>query len=221
MKLKEMVQIEACFFLILMFCLQLSADSKSGNDQLLEISLTFKGPVYQGDYYSGYLPATDWVIWIEDDQHRYIKTLYVSKGVVTVGEYGAHEHHLGTWKEHAQIDINGTAPKGSEFIPELFDGITAASVYFTSGNDTTITVTWDFTDSDGKTVPQGTYYFCAEVAGIEKNKSNTPDEYVVAKIINEFSYGSVIYENGEIIQGKPTANIKRLSARMANMSIAK
>jgi hypothetical protein len=176
----------------------------------LKIDLQFKGPTYSGTAYTGYLPLTDWVLWIENENGSFVKTLKVNVGAVTAKTTGACEHHLPTWKTIAGISIPGTG-NSTKVIPAQFDGITGASFNFSKlGKDTTISVIWDLTDEKGYAIQSGKYYYCAEVSNINKNKNDT-----TCQINNEFTKGIFYYENAGVTDpASPTTNILSLKANI-------
>lgn len=182
------------------------------NPTSMTISLQYKGPVFQGNYYSGYLPKTDYAIWITDANNQFIRTLQVNKGAVKIGKYGAHAWHLPTWLSHTNDSIKDIPDVDS--IPPRFDGITAASHAFDAIEPTTTTsAIWDFKDASGKLVADGIYNYHVEAANIKKDSTGT--------IINGVDYelsvnpdhvsGSVTYPAGVVINGNTTVNILSFS----------
>lgn len=176
--------------------------------QKLRIRLTLSGPIYQGTFYSGYLPRTDYAIWIEDQNRNYVKTLQITKSVVSVGDY-SHVDHLPTWMSKSGItyeklqEETGNQPG----IAPSFEGITSASPYFPSEDTTqTFFAEWAFTDGSGKAVSSGIYYFCAESANITKNEATA---YTIQA---ESTFGSVDLGKGKIQPATPTTHIRELSA---------
>jgi len=81
---------------------------------------------------------------------------------------------------------------------------------FDGSLNSTVTAIWDFTDKDGNTVPEGTYYFCAEAANIEKDSANNPQGYTLS-VLSETAAGTVSYPSGITVDGSPTANIVSLT----------
>ncbi len=181
------------------------------NYECLSIALRCDGPEYEGTYYTGYYPSTDWVIWIEDENGNFIKTINVSKGIVKIGKYGASTHHVPTWETSGNIKIEGTVADDSlAYVPTEFDGLTAASTNLTYLADTTIIATWDLTDADGNDVPDGTYYFCTETANLIKN--GTSPEFVVPTIVSETTKGKVVTSSGKVTSALATEHIINFSA---------
>jgi hypothetical protein len=192
--------------------------SSSAGDKLLHISLRIAGPRAQGTCYTPpVLPKTDYAIWIQDASGNFVKTLAVNTGAVEKSTYGYHTWHLPNWKAaagatdsalNADLDPNNAADK----IPQMFDGITGASVLLSDQlPDTTITAAWDLTDKNGQKVAGGTYYFMAEASNIDKNGVPPCTTYTTAAITDS-AKGSAIVPNGTITPGTPTANILGLTA---------
>ena len=197
-----------CVFITLicsMLFVTCKAPSSSDDDKKLTVSLTFKGPRYQGNFYSGFLPSTDWAVWIANSSNQHIKTLKINEGVVKVGSEGSHPDHLPAWLACTGDSINDIPDADS--IPDRFDGITAASYLLDDFNpDETVTASWDFTDANGTTVPEDTYYFYAEVGNIQKDSADNADGYTYS-VLHENTAGTVTYPSGATVDGTPTTNI--------------
>lgn len=179
--------------------------SSSGDEKQLTVSLTFKGPRYQGNFYSGFLPSSDMAIWVTNSSNHYIKTLKINVGAVKIGEHGSHTGHLPAWLTCTGDSI--TESPDADSIPERYDGITGASYQLDEHNpDETVTATWDFTDTSGATVPEDTYYFYAEVANIQKDSSDNDAGYTYS-IRSESTSGTVTYPSGATVDATPTTNI--------------
>ncbi len=196
-------------YAVLCLTMFLSCDSPTSEDdsKQLHITLAYKGPVYKGNYYSpDYLPSTDWAVWIADASNRYIKTLKINIGVAKlIIDSASRANHLPAWLDCTGDSINDSPDQGP--VPERFDGITAASFLFDQWlADTTVTIPWDFTDTSGTTVPEGTYYYWAEVANMEKDSASNTEGYIM-NLISETATGSVQYPSGVTTSGSSTANI--------------
>ncbi len=173
----------------------------------IRIQLTLNGPIYQGTFYSGYLPRTDYAIWIEDQNRQYVKTLRITRSVVSVGDY-SHVDHLPTWVSKSGITYDKLLEEtgNQPGVAPSFEGVTSASPYFPSEDSTqTFVVEWDFTDSHGNAVSPGTYYFCAETANITKNEASS---YTIQA---ETTSGSIDLKKNQIIPASPTAHIRELT----------
>ena len=174
------------------------------------ITAHITGPLYQGNFYKGYLPITDFVVWIEDENSRYIKTLQVSKGAVNVASSGVHAEHLPIWAKSANVKCDLKVAKDSlAYILPEFDGLTSASLKVKLSKDTIMSIKWDFTDAKGNPVPEGTYYYCIESSNIKKDSSATPGTIPVT-ILSESTRGKIVTRQRMTTDGVPTNNIKTL-----------
>ena len=120
----------------------------------MTVAFQCTGPVFSGtaDAGSPYKPQTDWVIWIEDADSHYVKTIKVSAGAVTFNAYGhTGGYHLPVWAKSSNEDTLPQYPGGN--VLAGFDALTSASLNFAKMKDTLITSTWDFTDTNGIPVP--------------------------------------------------------------------
>lgn len=194
-------------------------------DSALTIQMRIDGPVYTGNAYSvaeGVLPPTDYVLWIEDAARKVIRTLRVTRDLVTIQNGASRLFHTPIWAEATrQTDSTLRASLGSNAAgtPTAYDGITAASVAINNAavgdiygvDDTTIVISWDLRDSAGTQVPVGEYYFCAEVANIhvDTTAQGTHGPVIVS---NECGCGVVQTATGTIVASPPTAHILDLSA---------
>jgi flagellar hook assembly protein FlgD len=171
--------------------------------------------LYKGNFYKGYKPITDFAVWIEDENHNYIKTLQISKGAVNVVSTGVHAEHLPTWLKSSKVktDLKVANDSLAYVLPE-FDGVTSASLKVSATKDTTIGLTWNFTDVSGKSVPEGTYYYCIEVSNIKKDSSAAPGDIPVT-ILSESTRGTIITRQRISSDGVSTNNIKSLKIAVA------
>lgn len=204
-----------CMIVLLVLSSCDTSTNTTPEDQNVTITANFKGPLYAGNYYKGYLPATGYVLWIKDSNGNFVKTIHVTKGIVEVGVYGAHTDHLPEWEKSSGVSIDTTvAKKEDAFIPEEFDGITSASPTFGSAlADTTVTLVWDFTDESGTKVPKGTYSYHFEAGNISKDSVDTGESIVT--VINETTSGTIQYGSGTATAANPTNNITSLTAQVS------
>jgi hypothetical protein len=164
------------------------------------------GPLYEGTFYKGYLPATDFAVWIEDEQGRFIKTIKISKGVVNVAHAGIHAEHLPTWQKSSKVYSDLTVANDSlSYILPGFDGITSASLKLKANTDTLFSLKWDFTDSAGIPVPEGVYRYCIETSNIRKN---TALEVIV---LSESTSGTITTRKRSFTVATTTRNIKQFN----------
>lgn len=176
------------------------------------IKLIVSGPAYEGDFYQGYLPKTDLAIWIEDENHNYIKTLLIDTTIVRIAEHGAHTEHLPEWQKITGFtnDSLGQMPLDEKDIPLELDAVTSASLSLNnSGSIDTIQVIWDLTNAMNEEMENGEYYYCAEVANIIKYAAN-PEEVLIN---SDFTRGTINLDTYIIEPAEQTNNIIELSAR--------
>ena len=190
-------------------CLLACGNTVDPADPAATISLRFNGPAYQGNYYaSTVLVPTDNVVWIENANREFVKTLRLSKGIPGIGAGSAHLEHVPTWTTKADADT---------LVPDAaYDGITGASPKFSATlSDTTVVAQWDLTDTTGTRVADGTYYFCAEVANIAKDSASVAPGYTES-INAECTCGTLVLPAGPVTPAQTTAHIQELSASLIN-----
>ncbi len=170
------------------------------------ITLRFSGPRYAGSFYSGFLPATDHAVWIEEADGQYVKTLGISKSVISVGD-SPHLDHLPTWMAKSGTTYEALQAETEEGVAPSFDAVSAASVYFLGDvTDSTLVFEWDLKDGEGNRVLEGNFRFCAEVANIMK------DEATAYQINAENTYGSMNLKEQSTTLADSTQHILELSA---------
>jgi hypothetical protein len=122
-----------------------SMAQKKGKVNSLEVSVNYQKQPGAG--------SNQYAIWIENEKGEFVKTLFVtaytSKGRARGGEkaqrgYIVRPTCVPTWVKTS---------KAEEKTDEQLDAVTGA----TPQNSGIQTLTWDFTDEQGKTVAQGTY----------------------------------------------------------------
>ena len=179
----------------------------------LAIQLRINGPVYQGSFYKGFLPATDYAVWIEDEHGNYVETLAISESVVTVGEY-SHVEHLPTWQQASGVTYEALQGETADGVAPSFDAVTSASVRFTGDvAEQTLTCVWPVFDVDVPLVEPGLYNYCAEVANITK------DEAAGYRINAETTRGTVDVEHHTAQPAAPTSHILSLSASFSTVAV--
>lgn|GEM_PF-6529194 len=163
------------------------------------LSLTYDGPEYKGTYYSSASkPKTDYGFWIETADGRYVKTLYVNKGLLSTKHLNM-EKHLPRWYAKTGIVIQSLDAQGIKSDSVWLDGISGASVLISAAlTSNTVKTRWDFTDSLNIPVATGNYRFCAEVANIEKNAATTEVPVPAVYPFSDYSCGSIAYNGIEL-----------------------
>lgn len=182
------------------------------------ITAQIAGPVYAGNFYKGYLPLTDYAFWIEDADGNYIKTLRISKGAVNVAKTGIHANHLPDWQKATGTasDLKVANDSLSYVLPQ-YDGLTSASLKLKANFDTSLTLLWDFSDTNGTSVPEGEYYICLETANIKKD-SIPGSGYVPATILSETSRSLVNTRRRIVKQATASAAIKTLQVKVTPLN---
>jgi hypothetical protein len=205
-------------FMTVGFCVTLLFVAMCGRDfsktvQSFRIELTLCGPFYKG---SGENCGTDYALWIETGDGRYVKTLKITREAVNVGENSSFGH-LPVWAEKAGYTykkLESDLLPDTMGIPLSLDAITQASPYFFQ-NDTIpqfFTAEWDLTEENGAPAASRKYRFCAEAANITRAE----DESVT---INPESTAGVIDLSRSIMTpAAPTAHIKSLRAYYIGMT---
>jgi hypothetical protein len=205
------------FKIIIVLCLSVLVFTGSGcdNDNGVEakptissviVTFRFSGPRYAGSFYSGFLPATDHAVWIEDAGGQYVKTLGISKSVVSVGDY-PHLDHLPSWMAKSGTTYEALQAETEEGMAPSFDAVSGASVYFLGAvTDSTLVFEWDLKDKVGNQVSEGEFRFCAEVANITK------DEATSYQINSETTCGLMDLKEQSATSADPTEHILGLTA---------
>jgi hypothetical protein len=184
-------------------------NSNTGNllYKALNIMLKLNGPEYQGSFYKGFLPLSDYVFWIEDANRNYIKTIKVTPTAVKVDSvHGEHLSHLPAWMAASGLTYADLQRETQDGIAPSFDAITSASISFAQDTSAqNLTAEWDLTDKEGNKVESGVFHCCAEVANIIKNDS-------VSYTVNaEHIFMKFDLENGTSEQALPTEHLLEMS----------
>ena len=198
----------ACISLALS-TLMCSKDRSSMSPKIKSVTVELKlsGPMYQGTFYTGFLPRTDYGIWVVDADQKYVKTLKITTEAVSVGQY-QHCDHLPAWMASSGITYAQLQQEtgGQEGVAPSFDAISNASPYFAADSVQIFTCTWDLTDRNGAQVKSGTYLVFAEAANITKS------DPVVYTIDAEHTSARIDLVRGTIESAASTANIRSLTA---------
>ncbi len=102
--------------------------------------------------------SNQYAIWIENDKGDVVKTLFVTSFTTKGRARGAEKAQRGYIVRPACVPVwvkNVNAEKKTD---QQLDAVTGA----TPKADGKQTFTWDFTDQQGKAVPQGKYKVCVE-----------------------------------------------------------
>lgn len=181
----------------------------SNHLEILLIRILFNGPNYEGDSYEGILPATEYALWIEDQDGKCLTTLEITQTAVTVDSvHGSHVEHLAVWAEAAGVTYDLLAQTTDSGIPATFDGITAASRTIYQNPDTPVLLEkeWDLTDNHGLNIQSGIIYVFFEAANIVKYAS---DEVVT--ITSEHTAAQVNLNSQQTAPASTTQHILELT----------
>ncbi|NQT25368.1 DUF2271 domain-containing protein [candidate division KSB1 bacterium] len=200
---------------------------KDENEKLIinavQVLLKATGPRFEGNGYPASLQVTsDYVIWVEDADRNYIKTLEVTPVAVTVDTaHGSHIEHLPNWAAAAGLSYADLETETEDGVAPSFDGLTGASPYFESDtSEQTITVDWNLIDAAGQSLEAGVYYCCAEVANFIKEVDG---EGVITRfeIKSETLAMQINSSTGTYATETPTANLKDMTAAFSSSTVAK
>jgi hypothetical protein len=183
-----------------------SVNSDHADDLLIHILLN--GPNYEGDFYEGFLPPTEYALWVEDQEGHCLITLEITPTAVTVDSiHGSHIEHLPVWAEAAGMTYDLLAQTTESGIPAAFDGITAASPALYQNPDTPLLIekAWDLT-KEGLKIKNDMIYICFEAANIIKY---TSDETVT--VVSEHTKSFVDLNGMQTVPAAATPHILELT----------
>ena len=144
--MKQMKFISVILAAILLSAVAVAQSSKKAKKaNTLEVTFNYQKQAGPG--------SNQYAVWIENEKGEFVKTLFVtaytSKGRSRNGE----QAKRGYIVRPACVPIWVKTSKAEEKTDQQLDAVTGATPQ-ASG---TQTFTWDFTDEQGKAVPQGTY----------------------------------------------------------------
>ena len=97
--------------------------------------------------------SNQYAIWIENEKGEFVKTLFVTSYTSKGRSRGGEKAQRGYIVRPTCVPVWVKTSKAEEKTDQQLDAVTGA----TPQNSGTQTFTWDFTDEQGKAVPQGTY----------------------------------------------------------------
>jgi hypothetical protein len=140
------------FFSVIVIAMLMSAiavaQSKKGQDakaRNLEVSFNYQKQAGPG--------SNQYAVWIENDKGEVVKTLFVTSYTTKGRTRSGEEPMRGYVKRPNCVPTWVKASRASEKSDQQLDAFTGATPQ-TGGLQTFV---WDFTDQQGKAVPQGTY----------------------------------------------------------------
>jgi hypothetical protein len=150
MKQKIVFSVIVIAMLVSVIAVAQSKKNQGAKLQSLEVSFNYQKQAGPG--------SNQYAVWIENDKGEVVKTIFVTsyttKGRTRAGE----EPMRGYVKRPNCVPTWVKASKASEKSDQQLDAFTGATPQ-TGGLQTFV---WDFTDQQGKAVPQGTYKVLVE-----------------------------------------------------------
>jgi len=121
------------------------SSKKAGKASTLEVSFNYQKQAGPG--------SNQYAVWIENAKGEFVKTLFVTSYTTKGRARGGEQPKRGYIVRPACVPTWVKISKAEEKTDVQLDGVTGA----TPQNGGVQTFTWDFTDENGKAVPQGTY----------------------------------------------------------------
>jgi len=118
---------------------------KAGKANTLEVSLNYQRQAGPG--------SNQYAVWIENEKGECVKTLFVTSYTTKGRTRGSEQPKRGYIVRPACVPTWVKTSKAEEKTDLQLDAVTGA----TPQNGGTQTYAWDFTDEQGKAIPQGTY----------------------------------------------------------------
>ena len=129
----------------MLLAIPVMGQSKKGQGKSLEVSFNYQKQAGPG--------SNQYAVWIENDKGEVVKTLFVTSFTTKGRARGNAQPQRGYVMRPACVPTWVKASKASEKTDQQLDAVTGA----TPQADGVQTFTWNFTDQQGKAVPQGNY----------------------------------------------------------------
>lgn len=129
----------------MLLAIPVMGQSKKGQGKNLEVSFNYQKQAGPG--------SNQYAVWIENDKGEVVKTLFVTSFTTKGRARGNAQPQRGYVMRPACVPTWVKASKASEKTDQQLDAVTGA----TPQADGVQTFTWNFTDQQGKAVPQGNY----------------------------------------------------------------
>ena len=129
----------------MLLAIPVMGQSKKGQGKSLEVSFNYQKQAGPG--------SNQYAVWIENDKGEVVKTLFVTSFTTKGRARGNAQPQRGYVMRPACVPTWVKASKASEKTDQQLDAVTGA----TPQSDGVQTFTWNFTDQQGKAVPQGNY----------------------------------------------------------------
>ena len=146
-KTKTMRQKKILFLMIAAMLLSVVAVAQNSKKAAKTLEVSFN---YQKQGGPG---SNQYAIWIENEKGEFVKTLFVTSYTSKGRSRGGEKAQRGYIVRPTCVPVWVKTSKAEEKTDQQLDAVTGA----TPQNSGTQTFTWDFTDEQGKAVPQGTY----------------------------------------------------------------
>ena len=121
------------------------SSKKAGKANALEVSFNYQKQAGPG--------SNQYAVWIENEKGEFVKTLFITSYTTKGRARGGEQAKRGYIVRPACVPTWVKTSKAEEKTDVQLDAVTGA----TPQNGGIQTFTWDFTDENGKAVPQGTY----------------------------------------------------------------
>lgn len=150
MKQRKMLFAMLVAMLIAIPAMVQSKRAKTTKAKTLEVSFDYQRQAGPG--------SNQYAVWIENDKGEVVKTLFVTSYTTKGRSRQGEEPMRGYVKRPNCVPTWVKAAKAEEKSDQQLDAVTGA----TPQQGGTQTFTWDFTDMQGRAVPQGTYRVLVE-----------------------------------------------------------
>ena len=145
MKQKRILYMIMAAMLLSVITVAQSKKGKLAKAKTLEVSFNYQKQAGPG--------SNQYAVWIENEKGEFVKTLFVTSYTTKGRARGGEQAKRGYIVRPACVPIWVKTSKAEEKTDQQLDAVTGATPQ--SGGIQTFT--WDFTDQQGKAVPQGTY----------------------------------------------------------------
>ena len=143
--MKKVITAIIVTMLLVIPAVALSKKGKAGKANTLEVSFNYQRQAGPG--------SNQYAVWIENEKGEFVKTLFVTSYTTKGRARGGEQPKRGYIVRPACVPVWVKTSKAEEKTDVQLDAVTGA----TPQSGGVQTFTWDFTDEQGKAVPQGTY----------------------------------------------------------------
>ena len=144
--MKQMKFFSLILAAILLSAVAVAQSSKKGKSaSALEVTFNYQKQAGPG--------SNQYAVWIENEKGEFVKTLFVTAYTTKGRARNGEQAKRGYIVRPACVPVWVKTSKAEEKTDVQLDAVTGA----TPQSGGVQTFTWDFTDEQGKTVPQGTY----------------------------------------------------------------